>query len=100
MKASDLPLFRVEEVLTTGERVGDYLLVVLEEEDPAELLDTLHTLALAEGLTEFAERVGRPADELRAGLAAEPIDPLLVLDMVRAVGWGLAPLFVEVAQAA
>lgn len=45
IKAADLPDFDMVEYLKTDEDVANYLTLVLEENDPAELTHTLSTIA-------------------------------------------------------
>lgn len=47
IKATDLPDFDMAEYLKTDEDVANYLTLVLEENDPAELTHALGTIARA-----------------------------------------------------
>jgi probable addiction module antidote protein len=55
IKVADLPDFDMAEHLKTDEDVANYLTLVLEENDPAELTHALGTVARARGVTEVAQ---------------------------------------------
>jgi probable addiction module antidote protein len=54
IKAADLPDFDMAEYLKTDEDVTNYLTLVLEEDNPAELTHALGTIARARGATKVA----------------------------------------------
>lgn len=51
IKAADLPDFDMAEHLQTNEDLANYLTLVLEENDPAELTHALGTIARTRGIT-------------------------------------------------
>ncbi len=51
LKTADLPDFDMTEYLTTDDDVANYLTLVREENDPAELTHALGTIARARGVT-------------------------------------------------
>jgi probable addiction module antidote protein len=57
IKISDLPNFDMADYLKTDEDVANYLNLVLEENDPAELNHALGTIARARGMTKVASSV-------------------------------------------
>ena len=58
IKLADLPEFDVAEHLDSDEAIAEYLTIVLEEHDPAELAHALGTIARARGMTEVARASG------------------------------------------
>lgn len=54
IKVADLPDFDMAEHLDSDEAIAQYLSIVLEENDPAELAHALGTIARARGMTEVA----------------------------------------------
>ncbi len=55
IKVADLPDFDMAEYLKTDEDVANYLTLVLEENDPAELTHALGTIARARDATKVAQ---------------------------------------------
>ena len=68
IKAADLPDFDMAEYLKTDEDVANYLTLVLEENDPAELTHALGTIARARGMTEVARASGLTREALYKAL--------------------------------
>ena len=68
IKAADLPDFDMSEYLKTDEDVANYLTLVLEENDPAELTHALGTIARARGMTEVARASGLTREALYKAL--------------------------------
>lgn len=68
IKAADLPDFDMAEHLKTDEDVANYLTLVLEENDPAELTHALGTIARARGMTEVARASGLTREALYKAL--------------------------------
>lgn len=68
IKAADLPDFDMAEYLKTDEDVANYLTLVLEENDPAELTQALGTIARARGMTEVARASGLTREALYKAL--------------------------------
>ena len=60
-----------EDFLTTPEAQTEYLRLVLEENDPAELCKALGTIARARGVTEIAEKTGLNRQALYKAFSAE-----------------------------
>ncbi|MFA7668247.1 MAG: addiction module antidote protein [Burkholderiaceae bacterium] len=73
-KISDLPDFDLAEHLQTDEDVANYLTLVLEENDPAELAHALGVIARARGMTEVARASGLTREALYKALrpSAQP----------------------------
>lgn len=73
-KISDLPDFDLAEHLKTDEDVANYLTLVLEENDPAELAHALGVIARARGMTEVARASGLTREALYKALrpSAQP----------------------------
>ncbi len=55
IKATDLPDFDMAEYLKTDEDVANYLTLVLEEDNPAELTHALGNIARARDVTKVAQ---------------------------------------------
>lgn len=74
MKISDLPDFDLAEHLKTDEDVANYLTLILEENDPAELAHALGVIARARGMTEVARASGLTREALYKALrpSAQP----------------------------
>jgi probable addiction module antidote protein len=68
IKAASLPDFDMAEYLKTDEDVANYLTLVLEENDPAELSHALGTIARARGMTEVARASGLTREALYKAL--------------------------------
>ncbi len=68
IKTADLPDFDMAEHLQTDEDVAHYLTLVLEENDPAELIHALGTIARARGMTEVARASGLTREALYKAL--------------------------------
>ena len=58
IKISDLPEFKLSECLKTDEDVAQYLTMVLEEKDDAELIHALGHIIEIRGMTEVARACG------------------------------------------
>jgi probable addiction module antidote protein len=67
-KISDLPEFDLAEHLKTDEDIANYLTVVLEDNDPAELSHALGIIARARGMTEVARASGLTREALYKAL--------------------------------
>jgi probable addiction module antidote protein len=55
---ADLPNFDMAEHLDNDQAISEYLTIVMEENDPAELAKALGTIARARGMTEIAAKSG------------------------------------------
>ena len=73
-KISDLQDFDLAEHLKTDEDVANYLTLILEENDPAELAHALGVIARARGMTEVARASGLTREALYKALrpSAQP----------------------------
>lgn len=73
-KISDLPDFDLAEHLKTDEDVANYLTLILEENNPAELAHALGVIARARGMTEVARASGLTREALYKALrpSAQP----------------------------
>jgi len=71
IKISSLPEFDLAQHLKTSEDVANYLTVVLEENDPAELAHALGVIARARGMTEVAKASGLTREALYKALRPE-----------------------------
>ena len=68
IKVSDLPDFDMADYLKTDEDVANYLNLVLEENDPAELNHALGTIARARGMSDLALASGLTREALYKAL--------------------------------
>jgi len=68
IKVADLPTFDMAEHLRTDADVAQYLTLVLEENDPAELAHALGIIARARGMTEVAKASGLTREALYKAL--------------------------------
>ena len=68
INVEDLPDFDMAEHLKTDEDMANYLTMVLEENDPAELTLALGTIARARGMTEVARASGLTREALYKAL--------------------------------
>lgn len=57
-KIAELPEFDMAEYLEDDEAVAQYLMIVLEENDPTALADALGTIARARGMASIAQGAG------------------------------------------
>lgn len=74
IKVADLPEFDMAEHLDSDQAIAEYLTIVLEENDPAELAHALGTIARARGMTEVARTSGLTREALYKALrpASQP----------------------------
>lgn len=74
IKVADLPEFDMAEHLDSDQAVAEYLTIVLEENDSAELAHALGTIARARGMTEVARTSGLTREALYKALrpASQP----------------------------
>lgn len=68
IKIVDLPDFDMAEELKTEEDIAIYLTLAFEENDPAELMHALKTVARARGMTEVARASGVTREALYKAL--------------------------------
>ena len=68
IKITDLPDFDMAEHLKSDEDIAQYLTLVLEENDPAELSHALGTIARARRMTEVARASGLTREALYKAL--------------------------------
>ncbi len=68
IKVADLADFDMAEHLDSDEAIAQYLSMVLEENDPAELTHALGTIARARGMTEVARASGLTREALYKAL--------------------------------
>ena len=66
IRIADLPEFDLAEHLKTDEDVAQYLTMVLEENDGAELTHALGVIARARGMTEVARASGLTREALQS----------------------------------
>ena len=64
----ELPEFDMAEHLDSDQAIAEYLTIVLEENDPAELTAALGTIARARGMTEVARSSGLTREALYKAL--------------------------------
>ena len=65
---AELPEFDMAEHLDSDQAIAEYLTIVLEENDPAELTSALGTIARARGMTEVARSSGLTREALYKAL--------------------------------
>jgi probable addiction module antidote protein len=68
IKISELPKFDMAEHLPDDQAIAEYLTIVLEENNPAELTQALGTIARARGMTEVARASGLTREALYKAL--------------------------------
>ena len=68
IKIADLPEFDLAEYLKTDEDIAQYLTIVLEDNDSAELTHALGVIARARGMTEVARASGLTREALYTAL--------------------------------
>ena len=68
ISVADLPVFDMAEHLNTDEDIANYLTLVLQEDDPAELTHALGMIARARGMTEVAKISGLTREALYKAL--------------------------------
>jgi probable addiction module antidote protein len=68
IKISELPVFDAAEHLKDEADIAEYLTVVMEENDPAELANALGTVARARGMAAVAEASGITREALYKAL--------------------------------
>jgi len=71
IRIADLPEFDITEHLEDGQAIAEYLSIVLEENDPAALVQALGTAARARGMTEIAKASGIARETLYKELRPE-----------------------------
>ena len=71
IRISELPEFDMAEYLPDEQAIAEYLTIVLEEGDPAELMHALGTVARARGMTEIAKSSGLTREALYRALRAD-----------------------------
>lgn len=71
IKISELPEFDMAEHLPDEQAIAEYLTIVLEEGDSAELMHALGTVARARGMTEIAKISGLTREALYRALRAD-----------------------------
>ncbi|MGY1488258.1 addiction module antidote protein [Methylobacillus pratensis] len=71
IKISELPEFDMAEHLPDEQAIAEYLTIVLEEGDSAELMHALGTVARARGMTEIAKTSGLTREALYRALRAD-----------------------------
>jgi probable addiction module antidote protein len=62
IRVADLPEFDMADYLEDEQAIAEYLTIVLEENDPAALIQALGTVARVRGMTEIA-KISRAALE-------------------------------------
>lgn len=71
IRIADLPEFDITEHLEDDQAIAEYLSIVLEENDPAALVQALGTAARARGMTEIAKASGITREALYKALRPE-----------------------------
>lgn len=68
IRIADLPTFDMAEYLEDDLAISEYLTVVMEENDPAELAKALGTIARARGMTDIAAKSGLARESIYKAL--------------------------------
>ncbi len=68
VKVADLPVFEMTDYLDTEQAISEYLTIVIEENDPAELAHALGVIAKARGMTQIAKDAGITREALYKAL--------------------------------
>ena len=71
IKIADLPDFDIAEYLTSDEAMADYINLVMEDGDVAELTRALGTVARARGMTQLARDTGLTREALYKAFRAD-----------------------------
>lgn len=71
IKVADLPEFDITEHLDCEQAIAEYITIVLEENDPAELAHALGVAARAHGMSEIARQSGLTREALYKALRAD-----------------------------
>lgn len=83
--------FDMAEHLRTEEDIVQYLNMVLEDGDPAELAAALGHIARARGMTKLAEDTGLSRESLYKGLSGDRVPSAdTLLRVIRALGFKLS----------
>ena len=92
IKISDLPVFDAARYLDSEEMIAAYLAVSMEDDDTAELVHALGTIARARGMTQLARDTGLAREALYRSLS-ETGNPsfVTVTKVMRALGLKLVP---------
>ncbi len=70
-KVSELREFDMAECLEDDQAVAEYLTIVMEENDPAALVEALGTVARARGMSDIAKAAGLGREALVQGAARD-----------------------------
>jgi probable addiction module antidote protein len=68
INVADLPEFDMAEHLDSDQAIAEYLTIVMEENDPSELIAALGTIARARGMAEVARTSGLTREALYKAL--------------------------------
>ena len=68
VKIADLPVFDMTDYLDSEQAISEYLTIVIEENDPAELAHALGVIAKARGMTQIAKDAGITREALYKAL--------------------------------
>lgn len=68
VKVADLPVFDMTDYLDSEQAISEYLRIVIEENDPAELVHALRAIAKARGMTQIAKDAGITREALYIAL--------------------------------
>lgn len=91
VKVADLSTFDMAEALQSQEDIMDYLNLVLEENDPAELAHALGVIARAKGMTQIAKDSGIGREALYKALRSDASPRFdTISKVVHACGFKLA----------
>jgi probable addiction module antidote protein len=71
VKVADLPTFDMADALQSQEDIRDYLNLVLEENDPAELAHALGVIAKSKGMTQISKDTGITREALYKALRSD-----------------------------
>lgn len=71
VKVADLPSFDMAEALRSEADIKDYLNLVLDENDPAELAHALGIIARARGMTQISQDAGISREALYKALRSD-----------------------------
>ncbi|MDR0736020.1 MAG: putative addiction module antidote protein [Zoogloeaceae bacterium] len=96
IKVSELKRFDAAEYLTDEEAIAEYLTVVLEDGDPAGLVQALGTIARARGMSQIARDSGITREALYKALRRDASPRFETISRVcQALGVRLAAVPVE-----
>lgn len=93
--------FDAAEYLEGWDGVREYLIATLEDGEPWEVAKAFRTITRSPGFREFSEHIGRDPDDLARAISdPQRMDGAVMIEVINAIGWRIAPQPEEQAEAA